>query len=134
MRTGILGGVLAAAAVAGVYVAVAGPGSPSHCGPCLTCCAPSAVEPPVGDPVTEVVDLTVALAPKAAPSGSPFISFDEPPLAKPARSGPEPVVVQTTFIAPIIEDGLGIIEVAPPPRSRPTEPGKIPLSSPSDPF
>lgn len=143
MRTWIFGGVLAATAAAGVYVAVAGTAARSHCGPCLKGKLTNTLREdvelevetfPPGDSVVHVVDLNAALAPpKTKPNELPFISFDEPPLAKPAKPNPSPVV-QTTFTAPIIEDGLGVIETAPPPRSRPTEPGKIPLYGPADPF
>jgi hypothetical protein len=87
------------------------------------------------DPVTEVVDLTAALAPpKAEPGTLPFVSFDEPPLAKPKAPGSDPAVQQTTFIAPIVEDGPGVIELAPPPRSKRSEGGPTPLYGPDDPF
>jgi hypothetical protein len=138
MRAWIIGGILTATAAGGVYIAVAGTASRSHCGPCLKTCCTDQVDVetfPPGDSVVSVVDLNAALAPSPAkPNELPFISFDEPPLAKPAKPMTDAAVQQTTFIAPIIEDGLGVIEVAPPPRSRPTEPGKLPLYSPADPF
>lgn len=138
MRAWIFGGLLVAAAAGGVYVAVVGAGSPSHCGPCLKglinggVLDDSLIETE-RDSVTEVVDLTAALAPpKQEPNGLPFLSFDEPPLAKPVRPLPE-AVVQTSFVAPIPEVGPVMVEVAPPPRSRPTG-GPIPRYDPSDPF
>ena len=139
MRALIFGAVLTAVAAGGVYVAVTGTAARSHCGPCLA--ARSSGEPVEPEPadsadqVTEVVDLTAALAPPTAqPGGSPFVSFDEPPLAKPARPITNAAVQQTTFIAPIVEEDAGVIEVAPPPRSKRSAGGPTPLYGPNDPF
>ena len=54
-----------------------------------------------------------AAPPKAEPGGLPFVSFDEPPLAKPKVADVDPDVQQTTFIAPIAEDGPDVIELGP---------------------
>lgn len=139
MRAGIFGAVLTAIAAGGVYVAATGTAARSHCGPCPQCRTVTGftdvAETTEPDPVTEVVDLTVALAPsKAEPGGLPFVSFDEPPLAKPKTPTSDAAVQQTTYIAPIVEDGPNGIEVAPPPRSKRSEGGPTPLYGPDDPF
>ena len=141
MRAWVFGAVLAAVAAGGVYVAVIGTAARSHCGECLKgkmiggILRDDVELETERDQVTEVVDLTAALAPpKAEPGGLPFVSFDEPPLAKPKEPRSDPAVQQTTFIAPIVDDGLTGIEVAPPPRSKRAEGGPTPLYGPDDPF
>lgn len=139
MRAWIFGAVMTAVAAGGVYVAVAGTAARSHCGPCIqgrhVAGFTDAAETTSPDRVTEVVDLTAALAtPKAEPGRLPFVSFDEPPLAKPAKPTADAAVQQTTFIAPIVEDGPDVIEVAPPPRSKRGDGGPTPLYGPDDPF
>src|SRR5436305_2478670 len=112
MRAGIFGAVLTAVVAGGVYVAATGTAARSPYGPCPQCRAVTGFTDVAGttepDAVTEVVDLNLALAPpKGEPGGLPFVSFDEPPLAKPKAPVSDPAVQQTTFIAPIVEDGPG---------------------------
>ena len=159
MRSWILGGCLATVAAGGVYFVATGGGSPTHCGPCVSC--PEPADSPVSPAVVEVVDVTAALAKPAAPPERPFVSFDEPPLAKQlADRAKVPDVIQAAFsepdargfwavARPTVEAapmprpargpiGLGnfwaysrpVIEVAPMPRSA----DPMPLAAPADPF
>jgi hypothetical protein len=150
MRSWILGGCLATIAAGGVYFVATGGGSPTHCGPCVSC--PTPADSPESPPVVEVVDVAAALAKPAVPPERPFMSFDEPPLAKQlAGRAKAPDVIQAAFeelapraeVAPMPrpapgEIGLGNfwayplpdVEVAPTPR--PADP--MPLAAPDDPF
>lgn len=130
MRSWIWGGTLAAMSACGLYLTFAGVSSDSHCGPCLAkataanSCA-SGVCPtedesnsaPMG--VVEVIDLPAALAkPAKRPEPVlPFVSFEEPPLARPlaALAPTDPMIVPAGFVEPALE-------MAPPPR--PVEPAK----------
>lgn len=156
MRSWILGAGLAAVAAGGVYFVATG-GSPTHCGPCVSGPAAAPADPPEPPPVVEVVDVAAALAKPAAPLEERFVSFDEPPLAKPlADRAPAPNVIQAAFeepapraeVAPMPRPahtrlapgriGLGNfwaytlpdVEVAPPPRPA----GPTPLAEPGDSF
>ncbi|OWK45233.1 hypothetical protein [Fimbriiglobus ruber] len=132
MRTWIWGGVLAAATTGGVYFVSAGAGQPSHCGPCVSAAAkPAACPVPAESEVVEVVDVAATLAnPPAKLPQLPFVSFDEPPLAKPwAANG----VAQAGFTE-LVVDNPTTTETAPRPRVAGAEPGSIQLASPSDPF
>lgn len=159
MRSWILGGCLASVAAGGVYFVATGGGSQTHCGPCVTC--PN--EEPVTSPdssdspaVVEVVDVTAALARPATPPDRPFVSFDEPPLAKPiADRAAAPNVIQAAFenpapraeVAPMPRPAPGPIspvnfrtrplpgtEIAPMPRAVERNADPMPLASPANPF
>ncbi len=128
MRTWTLGVCLAAAAAAGVYAALSGSFHTADCRPCAA--VPPEPEPTLESsaqvPVTHVVDVPALLAPPAEPARLPFVSFDEPPLAKPAgRPAPDVIPVLFTEAAPI--------EVAPAPR-RVASVGPLPLATSEDPF
>jgi hypothetical protein len=112
MRSMILGGCLATAAAGGVYFVAAGGGSPTHCGPCVSCPAPQPAAPPESPPVVEVVDVAAELAKPAAPPEKRFVSFDEPPLAKQLSDRAKvPEVIQAAFV-----ELAPAVEVAPMPR------------------
>ena len=132
MRTWIWGGVLAAVTTGGVYFVSAGAGNPSHCGPCLSTTAKQPVCPlPAESEVVEVVDVAAALAnPPAKLPQLPFVSFDEPPLAKTlVASG----VTQAGF-TDLVADGP-TAEMAPRPRAAgAAAPGAVELAGPDDPF
>jgi hypothetical protein len=139
MRTWILCGCLAAVTAGGVCFVAAGVGSDSsHCGPCVAPANPESEPKPAPTPtpatpdVVEVVDVAAALARPADPKPLPFVSFDEPPLARPlaGRSGGAPDVIPVVFSEPV-----GAAEIAPMPRAvRPPDRGPMPLASPGDPF
>ena len=163
MRSWILGGCLATIAAGGVYFVATGGGSQTHCGPCVTCPNEEPVTSPdsPGSPaVVEVVDVTAALARPVTPPERPFVSFDEPPLAKPiAARAAAPSVIQAAFenpapraeVAPMPRPaariapgqiGLGnfwayslpLVEVAPLPRAVERNADPMPLASPANPF
>jgi hypothetical protein len=137
MRGWVCGLLLAGATAGGMVFVFAGAGTPSHCGPCVPGPVPTQPGPmaPVGEPVTEVVDLAAVLSAAPAAPREPFVSFDEPPLARRAadphspRPTPGPGVVQAAYVGP----PAGVLEQAPMPRTR-RGPGALPLFSPADPF
>lgn len=120
MKSGILAALLAVAAAGGVTVLFLGTGK--HCGPCVGSAPPLTALPaesPCDDSecteckacqsgatskVFDVVDLKAGYQINGEPA--PFVSFDEPPLAKPPAG-----VQRVGFEAKV--DGP---EVLPPPR------------------
>ena len=71
-------------------------------------------------PVTDVFDVAKALE-QPSPKDLPFISFDEPPFAKPVNAG----IVQATFVEAVVN------EIAPMPREQDdTTPGVERLPAP----
>ncbi len=71
-------------------------------------------------PVTDVFDVATALE-QPSPKDLPFISFDEPPFAKPVNAG----IVQATFLEAVAN------EIAPMPREQDdTTPGVERLPAP----
>ena len=108
MRSWILGGCLATVAAGGVYFVATGGGSSTHCGPCVSCPAPEPTDSPDSPAVVEVVDVAAALAKPATPPERPFVSFDEPPLAKQfADRAKAPDVIQAAFTEPTGRIGRG---------------------------
>jgi hypothetical protein len=162
MRSWVWGGCLAAVTAGGVVFVYSGTGGETtHCGRCVPV---AAVEPAPADPapvgVTEVVDVHKELAPRE-PKKLPFVSFDEPPLAKrPAARAEPPAVIPAAFddrpqlLNPTwtyhrVRHGVEVhmpsltampavtwtttrVEIAPTPRA--VGPAPIPLASPNDPF
>ena len=123
MRSWILGGCLATVAAGGVYFVATGGGSPTHCGPCVSCPTPEPTDSPDSPAVVEVVDVTAALAKPAAPPERPFVSFDEPPLAKQlADRAKAPDVIQAAFTEPD-PGGRGRADATPGPRA--DRPGQL---------
>ena len=132
MRSWIWGGLLAILSARGVYFVFTTNSAPSDSGPCIQClpAAEALVEPVTicgsdtgcaMPPVTDVFDVTKALEQPAPPKALPFISFDEPPFAKPVNSG----IVQASFGEPVTN------EIAPFPRERDdTTPGIERLPAP----
>jgi hypothetical protein len=144
MRSMILGGCLATAAAGGVYFVATGGGSPTHCGPCVSCPTPEPADSPDSPPVVEVVDVAAELAKPAAPTEKRFVSFDEPPLAKQLSDRTKvPEVIQAAFTEPAPgQIGLGnfwayalpAVEVAPMPRTVERHADPMPLAAPDNPF
>ena len=135
MRAWILGGVLVALTASGgycVYFVGSCYESAGQRGPCVN--ASVVVESPVEPvtlcgsdagctmpPVTDVFEVAKALEQPPPVKGLPFISFDEPPFAKPTNTG----IVQATFVEAIAT------EIAPMPRERDdTTPGVERLPAP----
>jgi hypothetical protein len=128
MRSWVFGGCLAAVAAGGVGFVSVGGTSLTHCGPCVAgkAVAPAAsVEAPA---VVEVVDVAAALAKPAAPPPERFVSFDEPPLAKPLADKAPPVI-QAAF-----EEPTPAVEQAPMPRAVGADADPMPLATPESPF
>jgi hypothetical protein len=130
MRSWILGGCLATVAAGGVYFVATGGDSSTHCGPCVSCPMQEPTDSPESPAVVEVVDVAAALAKPAAPPERPFVSFDEPPLAKQlADRGNAPDVIQAAFV-----ELAPVVEVAPMPRAVARSADPMPLASPVNPF
>ena len=127
MRTWILGLCLAAVTAAGVYSVLADPLHSAGCRPCVA--VPAEPEPiaTTDAPLVQVVDVPALLAPPTVePQRSVFVSFDEPPLARPPGR-PAPEVIPAAFSEAVT------IEVAPAPR-RVAPVGALPLATPNDAF
>lgn len=127
MRTWILGVCLAALTAAGVYSALSDPLHSAGCRPCEA--VPPEPEPTASPdaPLVHVVDVPALLAPPTVePQRPAFVSFDEPPLAKPVGR-PAPEIIPAAFSETMT------IEVAPAPR-RVATPGPLPLATSNDPF
>jgi hypothetical protein len=139
MRTWIFGGCLAVVTAGGVGFVVSGGGKLSHCGLCVDptrarpATAPAPVEPAGGSsapPVVEVVDIDAELAIPAGPAPAPFVSFDEPPLARPrVGQDPAPELIPASFA-----EAAPAIERAPLPRLVRPDRGPMPMALPDDPF
>jgi hypothetical protein len=144
MRNWILGLGLGAVTAGGVTFVLSGDPHRGHCGPCVSPASTPSSEVQAGPGststcpggtcgVVDVTDLPKVFATPAEPTG-PFISFDEPPLAKPLQAVPIPegvmlrprgsmAVVPVKFEVPVevLEEApmpreVPAVEVAPPPR------------------
>lgn len=129
MRTWILGLCLATVTAAGVYSALSESLHAPACRPCEV--VPAEPDPPPSPsseaPLVHVVDVPALLAATTVEPQRPvFVSFDEPPLAKPPGR-PAPAVI------PVVFTEAATIEVAPAPR-RVAMPGPLPLATSNDPF
>jgi hypothetical protein len=127
MRSWILGGCLAAAAAVGVYSVLSEPAHSTCCRPCEQVPPEPTPAPATEAPLVHVVDVPALLAPPVVDQPRPkFVSFDEPPLARPpARPAPE--VIPAAFTEEVM------VEVAPAPRRVAPE-GAPPLATVNDPF
>jgi hypothetical protein len=130
MAKGLLIAILSVTMITGVAWIMSGSANQSHCGTCMI--PPSGLQDPQPVPekpitsaepacpkcerVTDVLDLTVAIKQKY--EVRPFVSFDEPPIARDPQAifsqpaAPRMAVAPTAYLQPVPER-----EVAPEPRS-----------------
>ena len=115
MRTWMLGVALAGATGGGVAFVLAGKTEGTHCGPCVAVVPANPSECPEtgcskckATPASDVIDVTdVSSVFAAADNSRPFVSFEEPPFAKPV------VRLAETEAAPMPR---AVAEVCPMPR------------------